>query len=164
MLSNFAVEIPDARALMAQPARRAYFLIRQSFRPRKGMSETRLARSRNFCMFAISGDELGGETDGSAHCDLLAEDRAHSRLKSIPTAGSPWPWSGCDKRRQCRVAQKVVVNCLQVSGEIEYTTEPRDDCRQQKQPGESDPSHQCVFVLGLSHLDGADFPVEVRCQ
>jgi hypothetical protein len=45
--------------------------------------------SSDFCMFAISGDELGGETDGSAHCDLLAEDRAHSRLKSIPTAGSP---------------------------------------------------------------------------
>ena len=43
--------------------------------------------SSDFCMFAISGDELGGETDGSAHCDLLAEDRAHSRLKSIPTAG-----------------------------------------------------------------------------
>jgi hypothetical protein len=98
------------------------------------------------CGLAIAYKELGCETDGGAHRDLLAEDRAHGQFKSIPSTGT---------RRPGRAA---------ISGSaerFEHPTQPHDNCRQARKLAEPHTGNRRILVSSLRHLDGADLAIDI---
>jgi hypothetical protein len=113
------------------------------------------------CGLAIACKELGCETDGGAHRDLLAEDRAHGQFKSIPSTGTRRPGRAAISGARAVSRNRCSLIVCGSAERFEHPTQPHDNCRQARKLAEPHTGNQRILVSSSRHLDGADLAIDI---
>jgi hypothetical protein len=111
MPSSFGSAVTAAAIALVARARTGHaephLLIRQTLGSQKCVSQPCVSGRGRLCGLAIASKELGCETDGGAHRDLLVQDRAHGNSNPSHPLGARRPGhaaisgSGAAPRNKC---------------------------------------------------------------
>jgi hypothetical protein len=149
--------IARARTGHAEP----HLLIRQTLGSQKCVSQPCVSGRGRLCGLAIACKELGCETDGGAHRDLLAEDRAHGQFKSIPSTGTRRPGRAAISGARAVSRNRCSLIVCGSAERFEHPTQPHDNCRQARKLAEPHTGNQRILVSSSRHLDGADLAIDI---
>ena len=105
--------------------------------------------------FAVASDELLREPAGGGNTHLLAQNRPHRQLKTIPSARSAQAGTLRYERRQQRVERQVSVNRFDVRAQIEQAAHAADDCGQRLHARKTNGDAQALPLRQMRDLDAS---------
>ena len=105
-------------------------------------------------------DQSSGQGAGGLHTDLLADDRAHRQLETVPRARHPKPGELLEGLGEVRVATELHRDLMGIGAQIENAAQAFDHLDQIRTTGEADARHELIPACRGSHLDDSLHAIE----